>query len=755
MKAVYNINLLTKLALAGSVLYLGACGDDATTEWTTNRVSESDVVSSIDDLPECSKEMKGEQVFVKDESAIYVCYGKDWKIAGYYSNSENDEISCLTEPLKDDSGIKILCNGDSVGVVLNGLDGKKGSDGEAKGNGVGCTFIDNGNASVSIICGNDTLSYKVGSSVSKDVVDMLKLQGTSQKGPFVQGTKVYAYELEDGKSLLQTSRSFVGSIQGNDGKFLIPSVSLKSPYVLLEANGYFLNEVTGQRSKSPISLFALTDLMGREKVNVNLLTHLEYYRVRHLVLEENMNIAKAREQAEREVFAAFNIDNSKFKSPEDLDIFSSGDDNAALLAISVLLAQEQSEGELTDFLSELSADLADDGVWDDDSTRLKIASWAWQLNHNSWSGRNTELDYIREHVESWQLGDTVPMFETYMSVFWGVEFGLGVCGSDSVPIGTIKFVTRKEVKNLYAKNYEDDSNTFIRFICEDNPIRQWRVADFLEEDTYGWGSDCEGGEVRQGRVNKDSAYVCVGNGQWQHGIYYDVEIYNAGGKACCRATDGDIYEYDGERYICLVHPDYMRGDDLRQWVPTAWLGSAEGRYYFNNSVEFGSLKDSRDGKVYRTVVIGEKVWMAENLLFEGGENGSWHTNLEGVVYDWNAAKNGNVCPENWHVASKEEWENLYEVAQSVSENVGIVLKSRLGWFQYGTDDLGICIRRSDPDFNANFVGDRSAFFWTSTESSTDDEIYNRKAMSFIVTEEDEYFIPVNESEYMHIRCVKD
>ena len=38
-------------------------------------------------------------------------------------------LACTTEPLDDDSGVKIVCGGDSVGVVLNGKDGKDGKDG--------------------------------------------------------------------------------------------------------------------------------------------------------------------------------------------------------------------------------------------------------------------------------------------------------------------------------------------------------------------------------------------------------------------------------------------------------------------------------------------------------------------------------------------------------------------------------------------------------------------------------------------------
>jgi hypothetical protein len=39
-------------------------------------------------------------------------------------------FACSTEPLDDDSGVKIICGGDSVGVVLNGKNGKDGKNGE-------------------------------------------------------------------------------------------------------------------------------------------------------------------------------------------------------------------------------------------------------------------------------------------------------------------------------------------------------------------------------------------------------------------------------------------------------------------------------------------------------------------------------------------------------------------------------------------------------------------------------------------------
>ena len=46
------------------------------------------------------------------------------------TNNEMANFSCKTESLLDSSGIKIICGGDSIGVVFNGSNGTKGTDGE-------------------------------------------------------------------------------------------------------------------------------------------------------------------------------------------------------------------------------------------------------------------------------------------------------------------------------------------------------------------------------------------------------------------------------------------------------------------------------------------------------------------------------------------------------------------------------------------------------------------------------------------------
>lgn len=112
-------------------------------------------------------------------------------------------------------------------------------------------------------------------------------------------------------------------------------------------------------------------------------------------------------------------------------------------------------------------------------------------------------------------------------------------------------------------------------------------------------------------------------------------------------------------------------------------------YYFfaefdGSELAFSTPVTDIDGNFYRTVVIGENEWFAENLRTTRLNDGtpipnvtdntawiaqtepaySWYNNnkttygIYGALYNWHAVNTGKLCPDGWHVSSDEEWQQL-------------------------------------------------------------------------------------------------
>jgi len=96
-----------------------------------------------------------------------------------------------------------------------------------------------------------------------------------------------------------------------------------------------------------------------------------------------------------------------------------------------------------------------------------------------------------------------------------------------------------------------------------------------------------------------------------------------------------------------------------------------------------TLMDKRDGNLYPTVLIGDQCWIAWNL--NAGRqvndmrqynnryiektcynNMPENCNIYGGLYTWHEAmgypeqteESRDICPEGWHVPTKQEWEEL-------------------------------------------------------------------------------------------------
>jgi uncharacterized protein (TIGR02145 family) len=154
------------------------------------------------------------------------------------------------------------------------------------------------------------------------------------------------------------------------------------------------------------------------------------------------------------------------------------------------------------------------------------------------------------------------------------------------------------------------------------------------------------------------------------------------------------------------------------------------------SQEKGTFKDTRDGKVYKTVKIGTQTWFAENLAYKSS-NGCWtYKNNEsnvskyGYLYDWETSK--AVCPADWHLPSDSEWIQLrdYLGGENIAdgENVaGGKLKAKTDWrFDANgnsTNESGFNALpagyRDGYRNNSCFGLGKSAYFWSSSPAGTE------------------------------------
>jgi uncharacterized protein (TIGR02145 family) len=123
----------------------------------------------------------------------------------------------------------------------------------------------------------------------------------------------------------------------------------------------------------------------------------------------------------------------------------------------------------------------------------------------------------------------------------------------------------------------------------------------------------------------------------------------------------------------------------------------------------GTITDKRDGKVYKTVVIGSQTWMAENLnvsKFRNGdpipevktkeewekagtagrpgwcyfENDPKNGAKYGKLYNWYAVNDPRgLAPAGWHIPTATEWIGL---ENHLGEDAGEKMKSLNGWNGY-------------------------------------------------------------------------
>jgi len=157
-----------------------------------------------------------------------------------------------------------------------------------------------------------------------------------------------------------------------------------------------------------------------------------------------------------------------------------------------------------------------------------------------------------------------------------------------------------------------------------------------------------------------------------------------------------------------------------------------------------------DGNMYKGVLIGNQIWMAENLRVTHYRNGDPIPNVTdagewaslstgayceydnnpdnvatyGRLYNWHAVNDGrNVAPEGWHVPTDAEWQILADylggssVAGGKLKSIGTDL-----WLSPNTDATDEFEFHGVPSGSRNYSGAYGymggyASYWSTTECS--------------------------------------
>lgn len=441
-------------------------------------IEDSTVVSDISKMPECTAANEGEAMMVTSENAIYFCSAGEWTsgvIGTVGVSCRNGSLMMGAEEIVPDTSSFGL---DSTGVLV----------------------------------------------LRREAVPVA---GVVEKGPFRYGASVTITELDSAMRLSPSSRTHKTCVTSADGSYGFEGVDLVSPYVRVEANGLYRNEMTGGLSAETITLSTVTDLTERDSVNVNILTHLEAVPTLKLVEQSGYNspIRMFKEQSLKKVLNAFGIKIEGFNDDEmsvasiskiadEINLFDGDEFSAALLAISVMLQRHGSGQEMLLFADSISQKIAGSGNWDDWTSRAHLADWLMALDING------GFEKIRSNVASWGLGP-VPDFEKHLRNFWTREFQFPSCNASND--GAVAHIGYSQ-SNYFGCNYQDTVKTKTRFTC-DAALGKWRAATDIEKDTVGLGADTSkyDGAIRPGVINKDLSYIYESStGKWRLATSADI-----------------------------------------------------------------------------------------------------------------------------------------------------------------------------------------------------------------------------------------
>ena len=442
---------------------------------------------------------------------------------------------------------------------------------------------------------------------------LLAVDENSLQAP--KGSSITVYEL-DSLTFDTTGRSFVSSINDDEGRFVIDSLDFDSPYVLIEeivpardtclyVSDWLLplveNQLRYEKLENPSSetqcfertlkakeFRAVVDLRKKEKISVNSLTSAKVPLLREYIAE-GKTFAEANQMAERKILEDFGI-------YEDLGSFEKMfDDDSELSYVNELIQ------------------------YTDSSAREKLL---WE-------------DVVGNYISPKEYAGNGQMEKYYQNMKKMIDYrigflakvdGLGQCTeARENDVG--------EIKLFYTPNY-------VNVVCRS---KKWTMGFKSVEHTKGLLVD-----------NRD-------------GRSYETVTYNWGGTTQTWMAEDLVYA-DSAHPTCQ---DYIDKSDAvcRKLGRYVWLHAMD--LGFDDVNMFWIRWQGGDTVSYQDclkVFSGDLDSVVPGTCMQGSLGGHWDYEYADPVLRSNLNAHQGICPDGWRIPTTNDWRALL---QNLGEQYGV------------------------------------------------------------------------------------